>query len=110
MIGLCPMSALAQSDSAADEAVIEHLKDAVPEVATRFEKDSRFFAMVEGRPDPENPNYIRQQYYRVYTGYMMPGHRVVWERFAVKSDLTEILWYNVMKDGYYPLEKWRGQR
>lgn len=56
----------------------------------------------EGKPNAED-----NVGYYIYVGEQWDDHRVNWDWFFVKADLSEIYYYDIVDGGYWTLEEWR---
>ena len=102
------------ADAAPTTQILDYLLAEVPEIQTMARKNpaNRLVLSVESAPNPQEPERIEREFFRIYVGFNIqdggPWHQSRWATFLVHQERTEILWANYLNpNSYVPLSDWQ---
>jgi hypothetical protein len=121
-IVLCIFYALVEAQSIVEDSVyFYHVKPvlykSVPELTKlemkyREQTDGKYglYIYISQCPDSTSQSHYRRDYYEVSVGHdgSITVHTV--ERFMVRKDFQEVLWYDLLEDTCYSLKDWRNKK
>ncbi|MFA9399025.1 MAG: hypothetical protein ACERKV_12290 [Clostridiaceae bacterium] len=95
-----------------NEDIVNYLVENVEEVKTLKEsynsnENFNFVIYIEREPDKNSSDIYQKDYYLIYVGESSSDHSNNIYRFAVNKDDMDIVYYDVITDGYLSLEDWR---